>query len=114
MMEDTRSDHRPGNAKSSVDLATAPTMTEDECIYDRACRLFGERRYEEARRLSSSLDSDHVTPSLRATAINDLAVIDSLNDQDHIARAGFKYAPFIDPGWENAQRNLAMLESCPN
>jgi Flp pilus assembly protein TadD len=83
-----------------------------DCRYNHARALFHEQNYAGARRLYSTIDTDHVTPTLRAHAINDLAVLDAFDERFHAARAGFRRALTIDPTCENARRNLAMLESC--
>jgi hypothetical protein len=44
--------------------------------------------------------------------MNNLAVLDGRDDRHHAARNGFKRALFIELACENAQRKLAMLESC--
>jgi hypothetical protein len=97
-----------------VGRAAAPTTADHDRIYDRARRLMDERRYEEARRLYASLDADHVTPSLRAEAVNSLAVLYVIESPFALADvAGFERALAIDPHCECARLNLEMLQSCP-
>jgi hypothetical protein len=114
MKNHSRGSNRRRGAASEAGRAAAPTTTDHDRIYDRARRLMDERRYEEARRLYASLDADHVTPSLRAEAVNSLAVlyvIESPFALDDVA--GFERALAIDPNCECARLNLEMLQSCP-
>jgi hypothetical protein len=74
--------------------------------------LFDTRNYAGARRLYSTIDTDQVPPSLRAEAVNSLAVLDDLDDRSHAACAGCRRALAIDPTCENARRNLTVLETC--
>jgi hypothetical protein len=103
MADNSLQNQRLRNAADTLNRADAPAERENDRIYNLASRLFGERQYDEARQLFASLDGDHVTPSLRASAVNDLAVLDSLDDRHHVARAGFKRALFIDLGYESAR-----------
>jgi hypothetical protein len=80
--------------------------------YNRAFRLAESGKRGDARKLYLQLDADGVDPRLRAEAINSLAVLDGLEERFHAARNGFKRALSIDPTCENAQRNLAMFDSC--
>jgi hypothetical protein len=92
--------------------AGASGASDQHHLYDAAFRLSRSGKREDARELYLHLDADGVDPRLRAGAINDLAVLDALQDRFYAARKGFKLALSIDPTCENAQRNLAMLESC--
>jgi hypothetical protein len=99
-----------GNHGSNGDGASG--ASDLDRLYNRAFRLAESGKRDEARELYLQLDAEGVDPGLRAEAINSLAVLDGLEDRHHAARNGFKRALFIDPACENAQRNLAMLESC--
>ena len=107
-------DRPRSSAKRSNPAAIAAALASSDPDHRFACAeiLFDERNYAEARRLYSTIDTDQVPPSLRAEAVNSLAVLDGLDDRHHAARAGFRRALAIDPTCENARRNLAMLESC--
>jgi hypothetical protein len=96
-----------GQARSAANTSPHPDQR-----YDRARALADEGNYAEARRIYATLDTDQVTPSLRADAINSLAVLDALEERFHAARAGSKRALTVDPNCECARRNLAGLESC--
>jgi Flp pilus assembly protein TadD len=98
--------------KNGSNGARATGAADQDRLYDRAFRLAGAGKRDEARQLYRQLDADGVDPRLRAEAINNLAVLDGLEDRHHASRNGFKRALSIDPACENAQRNLAMLESC--
>jgi hypothetical protein len=74
--------------------------------------LSDEGNHAEARRLYATIDTSQVDATLRAEAINSIAVLDGLEERHHASRAGFRRALAIDPACENARRNLAMLEAC--
>jgi hypothetical protein len=99
-----------GNKGSNGDVASG--ASDRDRLYDRAFRLAESGKRDEARELYLQLDADGVDPGLRAEAINNLAVLDALEDGHHASRNGFKRALSIDLACENAQRNLAMLDSC--
>ena len=99
-----------GNHGSNGDGASGASDRDHLC--DRAFRLAESGKRDEARELYLQLDADGVGPRLRAEAINNLAVLAGLEDRHHASRNNFKRALSIDPACENAQRNLAMLESC--
>jgi hypothetical protein len=96
-----------GQARSA-----AYTSPDPDQRYRRAGALVDERNYAEARRLYATIDTDDVKPSVRADAINMLAVLDAFEERFHAARAGFRRALAVDPNCECARRNLAGLESC--
>jgi hypothetical protein len=107
-----RHKRRPSIRSNGQALGAACAPTDPDRRYDYARALADEGKYAEARGLYSTIDNDEVAPSLRAEAINSLAVLDAFDERFHLARAGFNRALAIDPACENARRNLAGLESC--
>jgi hypothetical protein len=93
-------------------LAAACASPDPNHRFRFAAILFHQRNHAEARRLYATIDTDQVAATLRAEAINSIAVLDGLDERHHASRAGFRRALAIDPACENARRNLAMLESC--
>jgi len=92
--------------------AGASGASDQRRLYDAAFRVEQSGNREDAREPYIQLAADGVDPRIRVAAINSLAVLDALQDRFYAARKGFKRALCIDPTCENAQRNLAGLESC--
>jgi tetratricopeptide (TPR) repeat protein len=107
-----RHKRKPSTRSNGQALSAAHASTEPDRRYDYASALSDEGNYAEARRLYFTIDNDEVAPSLRAEAINSLAVLDALDERFDLARARFRRALAIDPTCENARRNIAGLESC--